>query len=36
MQIDMPITAAVVAIPQGGLQIRDAMEMLLARPPKEE
>ncbi|WP_270725146.1 NAD(P)H-dependent glycerol-3-phosphate dehydrogenase [Shimia sp. Alg240-R146] len=36
MQIDMPITAAVVAILQGGLQIRDAMEMLLARPPKEE
>lgn len=36
MQIDMPITAAVVAMLDGGLQIRDAMEMLLARPPKEE
>ncbi|CUH51429.1 NAD(P)H-dependent glycerol-3-phosphate dehydrogenase [Shimia marina] len=36
MNIDMPITAAVVAILDGGLQIRDAMEMLLARPPKEE
>ncbi|MCP4821451.1 MAG: NAD(P)-dependent glycerol-3-phosphate dehydrogenase [Shimia sp.] len=36
MKIDMPITAAVVAVLDGGLQIRDAMEMLLARPPKEE
>lgn len=36
MEIDMPITAAVVAVLDGGLQIRDAMEMLLARPPKEE
>ncbi|MGR3713516.1 MAG: NAD(P)H-dependent glycerol-3-phosphate dehydrogenase [Shimia sp.] len=36
MHIDMPITAAVVAVLDGGLQIRDAMEMLLARPPKEE
>lgn len=36
MQVDMPITAAVVAVLDGGLQIRDAMEMLLARPPKEE
>ncbi|SFL03700.1 NAD(P)H-dependent glycerol-3-phosphate dehydrogenase [Shimia haliotis] len=36
MDIDMPITAAVVAVLDGGLQIRDAMEMLLARPPKEE
>ncbi len=36
MQVDMPITQAVVAILDGGLQIRDAMEMLLARPPKEE
>ncbi|MCP4205757.1 MAG: NAD(P)-dependent glycerol-3-phosphate dehydrogenase [Shimia sp.] len=36
MQVDLPITQAVVAILDGGLQIRDAMEMLLARPPKEE
>ncbi len=36
MNIDMPITEAVVAILDGGLQIRDAMEMLLTRPPKEE
>ncbi|MBO9399391.1 NAD(P)H-dependent glycerol-3-phosphate dehydrogenase [Shimia sp. R9_3] len=36
MHIDMPITEAVVAILDGGLQIRDAMEMLLSRPPKEE
>lgn len=36
MKIDMPITAAVVAVLDGGLQIREAMEMLLARPPKEE
>ncbi len=36
MHVDMPITQAVVAILDGGLQIRDAMEMLLARPPKEE
>ena len=36
MQVDMPITQAVVASLDGGLQIRDAMEMLLARPPKEE
>ncbi len=36
MNVDMPITEAVVAILDGGLQIRDAMEMLLTRPPKEE
>lgn len=36
MHVDMPITQAVVAILDGGLQIRDAMEMLLTRPPKEE
>lgn len=36
LQIEMPITAAVVALLDGDLQIRDAMEMLLARPPKEE
>jgi glycerol-3-phosphate dehydrogenase (NAD(P)+) len=36
LNTDMPITAAVVAILDGGLQIRDAMEMLLSRPPKEE
>ncbi|MBO9473248.1 NAD(P)-dependent glycerol-3-phosphate dehydrogenase [Shimia sp. R10_1] len=36
LNIDMPITAAVVAILDGGLQIPDAMEMLLSRPPKEE
>ncbi|TCK99769.1 glycerol-3-phosphate dehydrogenase (NAD(P)+) [Shimia isoporae] len=36
MNIEMPITAAVVAVLDGDLQIRDAMEMLLARPPKEE
>ncbi|WP_353312082.1 NAD(P)H-dependent glycerol-3-phosphate dehydrogenase [Shimia sp. NS0008-38b] len=36
MDIDLPITAAVVAVLDGGLQIHDAMEMLLTRPPKEE
>lgn len=36
MHIDMPITQAVVAILDGGLQISDAMEMLLTRPPKKE
>lgn len=36
LDIDMPITAAVVALLDGDLQIREAMEMLLSRPPKEE
>ena len=36
MQIDMPITEAVVAMLDGTLQLRQAMEMLLSRPLKEE
>lgn len=36
MHIDMPITDAVVGLIAGKLQIAQAMEMLLSRPPKEE
>jgi len=36
MLIDMPITEAVVALLDGRLQLRQAMEMLLSRPLKEE
>ncbi|MCD1625011.1 NAD(P)-dependent glycerol-3-phosphate dehydrogenase [Seohaeicola saemankumensis] len=34
--LDMPITAAVVALLDGKVQLRQAMEMLLSRPLKEE
>lgn len=36
MRIDMPITAAVVALLDRKLSIQDVMEMLLSRPQKEE
>lgn len=36
LNIDMPITQAVVALATGKLQVSDAMDMLLARPLKEE
>lgn len=36
MQIDMPITAAVVALIDGKLRVDQAMDMLLSRPLKEE
>lgn len=36
MQIDMPITAAVVALIDGKLHVEQAMDMLLSRPLKEE
>ncbi len=36
MQIDMPITAAVVALLDGDMHIREIMEALLSRPLKEE
>ena len=36
MDIDMPITDAVVALLDGKLQLRQAMDMLLSRPLKEE
>ena len=36
LNIDMPITAAVVAMLDGRLQLADAMELLLSRPLKEE
>ncbi len=36
MKIDMPITEVVVAMLDGTLQLRQAMEMLLSRPLKEE
>ncbi|SHJ87333.1 glycerol-3-phosphate dehydrogenase (NAD(P)+) [Shimia gijangensis] len=36
MNIDMPITAAVVGMIDHNLKITQAMEMLLSRPPKEE
>ncbi|WP_299349226.1 NAD(P)H-dependent glycerol-3-phosphate dehydrogenase [uncultured Shimia sp.] len=36
MQIDMPITDAVVGLIDHNMQISQAMEMLLSRPPKEE
>ncbi|SEQ86122.1 NAD(P)H-dependent glycerol-3-phosphate dehydrogenase [Thalassovita taeanensis] len=36
MKIDMPITAAVVALLDGTLKLRQAMDMLLSRPLKEE
>lgn len=36
MKIEMPITEAVVAMLDGTLQLRQAMEMLLSRPLKEE
>lgn len=36
MGIDMPITAAVVALLDGRLDVRQAMDMLLSRPLKEE
>ncbi len=36
MNIDMPITGAVVALCTGKLQVTQAMDMLLSRPQKEE
>ncbi|WP_417770512.1 NAD(P)H-dependent glycerol-3-phosphate dehydrogenase, partial [Stappia sp.] len=36
MALDMPITDAVVALISGKLQVREAMDMLLSRPLKEE
>ena len=36
LKLDMPITQAVVALASGQLQVADAMDMLLARPLKEE
>ena len=36
LKIDMPITEAVVALLDGRLQLRQAMDMLLSRPLKEE
>lgn len=36
MEIDMPITAAVVAMLDGQVTLRQAMDMLLSRPLKEE
>lgn len=36
MQIEMPITDAVVGLIDQKLKIADAVEMLLSRPPKEE
>ena len=36
MQIEMPITAAVVGFLEGAIDILQAMEMLLSRPLKEE
>ena len=36
MQIEMPITAAVVGLLEGAMDISQAMEMLLSRPLKEE
>ena len=36
MRLDMPITAAVVALIDGKLRVADAMDMLLSRPLKEE
>ena len=36
MGIDMPITSAVVALLDGTLKLRQAMDMLLSRPLKEE
>lgn len=36
MKIDMPITQAVVGLIDGKLNINEAAEMLLSRPPKEE
>ena len=36
LNLDMPITAAVVALVDGKLRVEDAMDMLLSRPLKEE
>ncbi|MEZ5714576.1 MAG: NAD(P)H-dependent glycerol-3-phosphate dehydrogenase [Paracoccaceae bacterium] len=36
LQIDMPITAAVTALLDGQVDVRQAMDMLLSRPLKEE
>ena len=36
MNLDMPITAAVVGLIDGKLHVRQAMDMLLSRPLKEE
>ncbi len=36
LNIDMPITEAVVALLDQKMRVQDAMEMLLSRPPKEE
>ena len=36
MQIEMPITAAVVGLLEGAIDISQAMEILLSRPLKEE
>jgi glycerol-3-phosphate dehydrogenase (NAD(P)+) len=34
--LDLPITSAVVALLDGKVQLRQAMDMLLSRPLKEE
>lgn len=36
LAVEMPITGAVVALVDGELRVREAMDMLLARPLKEE
>ena len=36
LNIDMPITQAVVAVLDDKINLREAIELLLARPPKEE
>ncbi|MDC0737776.1 NAD(P)-dependent glycerol-3-phosphate dehydrogenase [Cognatishimia sp. SS12] len=36
LNIEMPITEAVVALLDGKLKVREAMSQLLSRPPKEE
>ena len=36
MQIDMPITAAVVGLLESDIDVLQAMDMLLSRPLKEE
>ena len=35
-QVDMPISTAVAAILDGNIQVRDALEQLMARSPREE
>jgi len=36
LELDMPVTAAVVALVAGELRVREAVDMLLSRPLKEE